>query len=244
MSTAKADIIARLQKEILPLQGYRPVLQRGEQDPGLALIGRAFPNGVFPTGAIHEFCCGAEEEEAATGGFIAGVLSALMKNKGSALWVSRSHRVFPPALGYFGLAPERVIFVHLRREKDLLWVTEEALKCGGLTAVVGEINEFSFMASRRFQLAVEESSVTGFVIRGRLRQLNTTASVSRWQISPLPSSMVDDLPGVGFPRWQADLVRVRNGRPASWQIEWRKGKFNQIPAATLATLEQVQKKTG
>lgn len=41
-------------------------------------------------------------------------------------------------------------------------VMEEALKCGGLAAVVGEVQDISFTASRRLQLAVEQSGVTGF----------------------------------------------------------------------------------
>jgi protein ImuA len=25
---------------------------------------------------------------------------------------------------------------------------------------------------------------------------------------------------MGFPRWNIDLLKVRNGKPASWQVEW------------------------
>ena len=38
----------------------------------------------------------------------------------------------------------------------MLWVIEEALKCEGLAAVIGEIKELSFTQSRRLQLAVEK----------------------------------------------------------------------------------------
>src|SRR5450631_649056 len=98
---------------------------------------------------------------------------------------------------------------------------EEALKCEGLAAVAGEIPHIDFTASRRLQLAVEKSSVTGLLLRHRPRQLNTIACVARWQINPLPSELEDDLPGVGFPRWNVELLKVRNGKPGAWQMEWR-----------------------
>ena len=62
---------------------------------------------------------------------------------------------------------------------------EEALKCDGIAAVVGEIQELSFTVSRRLQLAVEQSRVTGFILRNNPRNLNTTACVTRWKITPL-----------------------------------------------------------
>ena len=36
------------------------------------------------------------------------------------------------------------------------------------------------------------------------------------------------MPGVGFPRWQVDLLKVRNGNPGSWTVEWSKRRFNTI----------------
>src|ERR1700684_950556 len=105
---------------------------------------------------------------------------------------------------------------------------EEALKCSGLAAVVGEMPELSFTTSRRFQLAVEQSRVTGFVLRSHPRNLNTNTCVSRWKIKPLPSHAEDDLPGLGFPRWQVELQKIRNGKPGVWQVEWAAGGFRPV----------------
>lgn len=106
-----------------------------------------------------------------------------------------------------------------------MWAMEEALKCGALTAVVGEMQEISFTASRRLQLAVEQSQVTGFILRRKATNINTTACVSRWRISPLPSHSVDSLPGIGYPSWKVELMRIRNGRPGVWEIRWEDGRF-------------------
>ncbi len=110
---------------------------------------------------------------------------------------------------------------------------EEALKCAGLAAVIGELREMDFKQSRRLQLAVEQSHVTGFILRNESDKMSSTACAARWQIKPLPSEPVDGLPGLGFPRWQVELLRVRNGQPGSWIIEWVDGKFKPIEKRVL-----------
>jgi protein ImuA len=243
MLPAKADIIAQLRKDILPLQGIRNVLNGSPVNVGLGMMNRAFPNASFPLGAIHEFCCKEIEDAAASCGFIAGIAGALMQKGGAAIWVSTSRMVFPPALKYFGIEPDKMIFIDLQKQKDVLWVVEEALKCEGLAAVIGEIPELNFTASRRLQLAVEQSRVTGFILRHRQRNPGITASVARWKITPLSSTIEDDMPGVGFPRWQVELLKIRNGTPAQWQIEWSAGRFRAASKLTSIPLQQ-RRKTG
>ena len=233
----KAQILSRLQREILPLQGFRPA-NDSTVDMGLGPIGQAFPQSVFPQGAIHEFLATGPEEAAAGSGFIAGLLSALMQRGGTAVWIGESRSVFPPALKQFGIEPHRVIFIELRKEKEILWAMEEALKCGALAAVVGELPELSFTLSRRLQLAVEQSRVTGFLLRRNSRQLTTTACVTRWKITPLASTSHDELPGIGFPQWKVELLKVRNGRPGSWQVKWEDGRFQPIVQPALFVREK------
>ena len=208
-----------------------------------AAITNAFPNAEFPFGAIHEFIAAAAEDVAASSGFITGILSSLMDSGGATIWISSYRTIFPPALAAFGVAPDKIIFIDLKKEKEILWAMEEALKCNGLAAVVGEITELSFTASRRLQLAVEESKVTGFILRRNPRSINTTACVTRWKITSLPSESADDLPGVGFPRWNAELLKVRNGKPGKWEIEFAAGHFRHISKMAVLPQEQ-QKKTG
>jgi protein ImuA len=170
-------------------------------------------------------------------------LGKLMQNDGISVWISASRKIFPPALKAFGVEPDRVIFVDLQKEKDVLWAVEEALKCEGLTAVVGEVQEMSFAQSRRLQLAVENSRVTGFILRSNINRLNATACTARWQITPLPSETENEMPGVGFPRWNVELLKVRNGQPGSWEMEWAADRFIEISkpiAAGEASLRQLK----
>src|SRR5690606_29282234 len=129
----------------------------------------------------------------------------------------------------YGVDPSRVIFIEVKKEADIAWVMEEALKCAPLSAVVSEMEELTFTASRRLQLAVEQSHVTGFVVRRNCRKVNTTACVSRWQISSLPGVDIDDLPGMGYTRWRVDLLKIKNGLPGTWDIRWVQGRFQVNP---------------
>ncbi|MEO6232700.1 MAG: Error-prone repair protein ImuA [Ferruginibacter sp.] len=242
MTDTQAAIISQLKKDILPLEGFKNTRTNAAVDMGLGPIKNAFPNHTFPLGAIHEFIADTVENATATCGFVAGLLASLMQQGGAAIWISNGRKIFPPALKSFGIAPDKIIFIDLKKEKEMLWAMEEALKCEGLSAVIGEIQELSFTASRRLQLAVEDSHVTGFMLRNNPRTLSTTACVTRWKITPLPSELSDAMPGVGFPRWNIALLKVRNGNPGNWQVEFTAGRFRHL--YQLAAIHQRQQKTG
>ncbi len=227
MPSPTNDIISRLQKSILPLQGFKAPVGTAV-DMGLGPVEEAFPNECFPTGAMHEFLSHSAEDAAATSGFIAGLLATLMVNRGVGVWIGPCPNIYPPALKCFGIEPEKVVFASVQKEKDALWVMEEALKCDGLAAVVGEIKEVGFTASRRLQLAVEQSRVTGFIVRNQPRSVTPIACVARWKITPLQCELEDGLPGVGLPRWNVELLKVRNGKPGTWQVEWCAAGFRVI----------------
>ena len=228
MPVTKTDIIAALKKNMLALQGFKPAVKNNVLDTALGPIKNAFPNASFPTAAIHEFISITPEDTAATGGFISGLLAVLMQKKGVAIWASASRNIFPPALSAFGISPDRVIFVDLQKEKQILWAVEEALKCKGISAVVGEMQELNFTDSRRLQLATEKSKVPGFILRRNPKQINTTACVTRWYISSVRSELKDGIPGVGFPKWKVSLCKVRNGITGEWEIEFATGEFRHL----------------
>lgn len=243
MAATKADIIAQLQKDIFPLQGFKSKLNTAAMNVLPLEINNAFPHARFPAGAIHEFFYAAAEHAAATTGFVSGILAFLMQNGGACIWLSPFKMIFPPALKFFGISPDKIIFIDLKKEKEILWAMEEALKCNGLSAVIGVMPELSFTASRRLQLAVEQSQVTGFILRHNPRNMNTTACVTRWKITPLPSELPANMPGVGFPRWNVELLKVRNGKPGKWQVEFAAGRYRHI-SRIAAIVPGQQRKTG
>lgn len=238
MLTDKKNIISQLRKEILLLEGFKPAHAEGNRISALKNIEAAFPNHTFPTGTIHEFVASGEQASACLG-FMSGLLAALLDKEGICLWISTSRALFPSALKSLGIAADRFIFIDLNREREVLWATEEALKCEGLTAVVSELRELSFSQSRRLQLATEKSKVTGFILRKDSARISASTCTARWQVKTLPSSFPDDMPGVGFPRWQVELLKVRNGNPCSWTFEWMADHFILIPEKPSEEMETV-----
>jgi protein ImuA len=213
------EIIESLQKQILTLQGNRPPAD-GSANLGLGLMESSFPGNTFPQAAIHELISYSPVDASCTNAFISVVLGKLLQKGGNCIWVSRQRKIYPPALKIFGIDPERILFVDAWKLKDALWVIEESLKCDALKAVVGEIGELNFNDSRRLQLTVEKSKVTGFIHRHQPKQLNALACVSRWKIRSAPSSSLGQMPGLGFPKWEAELLKARNGKPGKWTLQW------------------------
>lgn len=227
MNTRK-ELISKLQRDILLWQGFEPKGEGVDEPIGLGEIESAFPNGVFPKRAIHEFISVVPEHSAASGGFIGALLSVLMKDGAACIWVSTSRKLFPVSLRLFNVDPERIIFLDVTREKDVLWIMEEALKCDGLAAVVAEVNGLSVIESRRLQLAVEQTGVTGFILRKDARKTLASVATARWKITPVPSKVEDGMPGIGFPRWNVELIKVRHGNLGSWTLEWGGDRFVEI----------------
>lgn len=234
----KANIISQLQKDILLLQGFKPSAIEGN-DGGLGLIKHAFPNSMFPTGAVHEFISATHEAATASFGFISGIVSSLMKSGAPSVWISDKRSAFPPGLKLFGLEPHKIIFIQTKKPKEILWVIEEALKTDCISAVVGDITEISFLESRRLQLAVEQTKVTGFLLRRNPKNLST-ACVTKWRIKPIPTEN-KLIPGLGFPKWNVELIKVRNGKPGEWQIQWHNEQFEFIQQP-ITTYEEQQRK--
>lgn len=242
MPNQQSDIIKKLENEILPLQGYKSSLGALPVQVNLGPINEAFPNSQFPTGAIHEFVATEINTQVAASGFIAAIISSLMRDSGVVLWISASRTIFPPALKTFNIDPGSVIFIDLKNEKEIAWALDEALKLKGLAAVVGEMHDINFTASRRFQLAVEQSQVTGFLFN-RKNIPASNACLTRWRISARASVVEDDLPGLGFPCWKVELLKVRNGRPGSWDIAWNNGQF-MAAANERVLISELRRKTG
>lgn len=225
MMPTKKNLIEHLRKEIFRMQGFSVAGKSGGINFGLQKIEDSFPNSVFPTGAIHEFLCMANEDHAASAGFISGLLKTLSAKGSPMIWVSTNRNLFPPALKSFGIEPDRIIFIDVNKETDVLWATEEALKCNGLAAVIAEISDLSFTQSRRLQLAVEQSKVTGFILRKNEERMTASPCAARWKVSPLPTAAEDELPGLGFPTWSVELLKVKNGKPGKWTVQWFADNF-------------------
>lgn len=242
-SADKIAIARQLQSSINAVQGMGKITHEPAQT-GLAPFTAAFPANVFPLGAVHEFISYEASAAAATTGFITAVAGKLAKEGGLSLWVAGGRKIFPAGLRQFGLEPDRIVFISTTRPKEALWIMEEALKCEALTAVIGEVRELGFTDSRRLQLAVENSGVTGFIHRYCPKAENAVACTTRWKITALPSSIEQGLPGVGHSSWDVQLLKVRNGKPHAWQVSWLGNSFRQFTDKHLALPINNERQTG
>jgi protein ImuA len=231
MTAEKQEILARLRMQLLEVQGFKPAPIASGNGFGLGPVEACFPGKVFPIGTIHEFLAQNPEDTAASEGFMAGLLAKLMENGSSCLWISRNRKLFPPSLETFGTDPQQIIFIDLYYTKEILWVMEEALKCEGLACVIAELSDIDFSLSRRLQLATEKSHVTGFLLRKEPKfSLSATACSARWQIRPAPTEVTGGIPGVGNPRWEVNLIKVKNGEGGKFLIEWAENRFAPLVA--------------
>lgn len=222
MSQPSANpIIADLRDRIAHLEG--PAARPKVILPfGLPEIDAHLPGGGLAYGSLHEFAGGGAGtvDGAAAALFAAGIAA---RTKGKVVWCLSRPDLFAPALAQVGLHPDRVIYVEAIREEFVLESFEEALRYGRLGAVVAELVRLPMTASRRLQLAAEGSGAIGLVIRRWRRQTEAsdfghpTAAATRWRISVRPSDPLP-VPGIGRARWLAELVRVRAGESADFEI--------------------------
>lgn len=224
-------IIERLQREILDLEGFKTKAQHTQPKLGLSALEDNFPNRTFPTGTIHEFVSEKPEHTACTSAFISGVLAKLNNQNGVYVWIGKQKQLFPVGLKKFGILPHQIIFINLVKQTDILWATEEALKCKSLSGVISELQDITFAQSQRLQLTVEKSKVTGFILRPHTERISATACAARWQIKPSASENEDHSPGIGFAKWQVDLLKVRNGNTASCMVTYHHGQLAIVETA-------------
>jgi protein ImuA len=204
--------LAALRAELRRLEGGGR-RERAARPVGLPAIERVLPGGGLARGALHEILA-TESGWAAAEGFAASLVSGLAR-EGPVLWCLAEDGLYGPGLARLGLAPERLILVRARRPADLLWAMEEGLKTPGLAAVLGEPKGLDLTASRRLQLAAEDSGVTCLVLRRD--QAGSSVAVTRWRVAPAPSgpSLGTDTRDFGLARarWQVELIRCRG---ADW----------------------------
>ncbi len=179
-------------------------------------IDAKLPGGGLALGALHEVAGGAAGavDGAAAAAFVAGVAA---RTGGKVLWCHTTSDLFPPALQQSGLADDQVFFFKPRDEVSLLKGFEEALRHGGLTAVVGELSGLTTVDSQRLQLAAEQKGTMAIALRRWRKAVDArefglpTAAFTRWRVTELNSRKLP-VRGVGTGRWMLELMRCRGGQ--------------------------------
>jgi len=199
---------------------------------GVAALSSASPrstNTVIPGRAQSARTRNPETDSELASGFRVPAFGRPRNDKGQAgrgqsiVWVAEDMAALesgaPYGLGLdgFGLAPERLVIVAVAQRRDLLWAMEEALRCGAVGAVIGEIRHGALdtVAVRRLSLAAAETGALALLLRAAPHDDASTAA-TRWMIAAAASRNEQ-------PHFLAQLLRNRRGAGGHWTLEWSDG---------------------
>ena len=244
--TARLDL-AQLKRRIAAISAVRPEAQNDAAllSVGVPAIDATLRMAGVPAGAVHEVAgLGVDEEQGAAGAaFLAQGLRA-NSGKGSILWVTQDADLYAPGLAALGLDLRRLILVAARRDAEVCWALEEALRSKALGAVLGEIGAVTLTATRRLQLAAEQAGIPCFLLRrwrnGELaarHRAQPIAAATRWRVSNVAQEARAIMPELGPLFRRVDLWRCRNGQPASWVMEMGHDDQQRIAALPLAVAD-------
>jgi len=236
------DLRARLQA-IERLGGVvgGPVAEDGPGVAGLGdpLLDGGLPWDGLPRGALHEV---ASARDGAATGFALALATRLLAGLGRdrrVVWCQTAHEAresglpYGPGLAALGLDWRRLLMVRARRQIDLLWAMEEALRCPGVGVVFAEVGDIDLRASRRLQLAAESTGTTALLVRMGDAPPQPSAALTRWRVHMLAATEARPI-GIGNSRWTADLWRCRGGMPQNWTVEWDEQALRFVVATPLA----------
>lgn len=222
------------------LDPFRPEPQRPGLEGASALVGAAescLPLGVpevderlgggLMLGALHEASVRGPRGEGALMAFALAVAARAGRQLRRPVLVVQQDlamleagTLYGPGLAERGLPEGSLILVRVRKAQDALLVMEEALKCAGLSAILGEVASplpEALTATRRLALAAQAGGTLGLLLRP-VRTVEPCAARTRWTLAPAPSRP-DAYGGLGPPCLSAALVRNRKGPPGAWTLE-------------------------
>ncbi|MEM7744249.1 MAG: hypothetical protein AAF409_11125 [Pseudomonadota bacterium] len=175
-------------------------------------------------GHVHEVQ-GDRPGHGAAIGFAARCLAAAQEARtGPVLWAATPRdriedgRLYLPGLVQADLDPARLLIATPQRQKDLLWVLEEALSSGALSGVAAWVGDLALTPSRRLALAAARHG-TPLVLLRHWQAIGATAAETRWRITPRPSQPHPfDAQAPGRAVWNVTLERARSGPPRTWEV--------------------------
>ena len=257
----KDQTLADLRAKISAIERAGQLGGTGRSTIPLALtpdLDAILPDGGLTRGALHEIVSPPGAQGAAAG-FSAALLGLAAADQGVVLWCRRHYdgaengELYGPGLAAFGLGPERLLEVRAGRDHDVLWALEEGLQSTALCAVLGEVSDLGFTASRRLQLAAEARGVPALVLRHNSQRQSVSAAQTRWLVASektrrhsragrhhrnqMPGSDQYGSDHFGYDiKWKLNLLRCRGAtadlQQQDWQVEWRDGRLQDSKSGT------------
>jgi protein ImuA len=217
--------MAKLMVSLRPLMS-QAVPDGGHVPSGIGRIDALLPGGGLARAALHEVVPEDFRALPASWGFLLALAKIVTAARpGPFFWPllkGDEHEFGVPygaGLKRFGLPAGKFLFARCASPRDALWAMEEALRLGGLGAVIGRRTpRMNLTASRRLQLAAEKTATPIFLLRAPGDAL-VSAARTLWRVAPAPSAR-DRFGLMTNPRWTIALIRARGGGMGEWMVEW------------------------
>ncbi|MDH3378392.1 MAG: translesion DNA synthesis-associated protein ImuA [Gammaproteobacteria bacterium] len=180
--------------------GNTPPTVRDGIPTGFDVLDRLFPGGGWPRGALTEIL--TEEGTSALQLLMPALAQLSHSHKRWITWVAPPHIPYAPALANGGIDLSKILLIHPRRNTDLLWALEQALRSGTCSVVLAWLAGGNDKILRRLQLAAETGRTAGLLFcPPRNVEQHSTAAL-RVQVDPSPDGLT------------VDIIKRRGGWPA------------------------------
>ena len=154
--------IAELQTAIRRWERKPVQVRNGVVSTGCSALDELFPAEGIRRGSLVEWLRTEESAGAVTLSLVVGRTAAPER---PVVLIDRRRQLFPLALHAMGIDLTRLVLIHPKTERDVIWVCEESLRCPGVGLVWMDVDRLSGTSFRRLQLAAEEGGTVGFFVR-------------------------------------------------------------------------------
>ncbi len=110
------------------------------------------------------------------------------------------------------------LFIDPLTDAERFWAIGQALRCPGVSAIIGDGSGMNSVSSRRLQLAAENGTVLGLLARPAWEIAEPSYAATRWQVRTNNDQSQ-------HPSWSIETIRCRGqhaGRdaPQFWKAAW------------------------
>lgn len=177
----------------------RTTLPPAAQPSGWAPLDAVLPGGGWQAGTIVELM------PAQTGigelSLLMPTLARLTRADRYVALIAPPYIPFAPALAQHAVQLARLLIVRAQKAEDILWATEQTLRCSSFGAVLAWPLTIRDRDTRRLQLAAEAGRSTGFVYRSAKAALEASPAAVRLKLQSHPQGGVE-----------IDIVKCRGAR--------------------------------
>lgn len=155
--------MAELREQLHRFRGARRATDRSPFSTGCSPLDRLLPGDGLSRGGLVEWL--APTQAGGTTWLALVAAREACRRHGPLVVVDGQGTFYPPAAARAGIDVERLIVVRALAARDESWALDQALRTGGVGAVLCATARLGQRAMRRLQLAAEASGGVGLLVR-------------------------------------------------------------------------------